>query len=161
MPPRGQKPKPYALKEAEGFLGHRPHNPGVDLPEEDFASPMPLPAAAKKEWDRITEIAYWLRPSDAACLADRCLCWARLQEAEKLVKQRGMFIETERGLRANPGINVAKGYRKDLKTYDAELGLTPSSRTRVGSGTGDKAGSGSSKGTADAIERALCGQLPN
>jgi P27 family predicted phage terminase small subunit len=162
MPPRGQKPKPYALKEAEGFPGHRQHSQGVEVAAEDFAPPVTLGAVARKEWNRLMEVAFWLRPSDAAALADRCACWQRLQEAEAAIKKLGILVESPKGgMRANPAISVAKSYRNALQRYDAELGLTASSRTRVSVGNSGTTSTAPGKGNADAIEKALCGQLPN
>lgn len=132
MPPRGQKPKPYLMKESEGFRGHRKHSKGVDIPADAFEPPIPLDALARKEWDRVLSVAHWIRASDAMALADRCVCFQRLLECEDEIRRTGMTVETDKGSFTAPAVRNAKTYRTSLQRYDAELGLTASSRTRVG-----------------------------
>lgn len=136
MPPRGKKPKPFVLKAAEGFRGHRKHAPGVDVPADGFEPPFALDPVARAEWDRIRGIAYWIRASDAMALADRCVCLQRLLECEDEIRRTGMTVRTEKGSFTAPAVRNAKTYRTSLQRYDAELGLTASSRTRVGSEPG-------------------------
>jgi P27 family predicted phage terminase small subunit len=76
------------------------------------------------------------------------VCWQRLREAEVEVKAGGMTVDTKEGVKLNPAVNAAKAYRSSLQRYDAELGLTSSSRTRVGS---------DAKREVDSIESKLCG----
>jgi P27 family predicted phage terminase small subunit len=148
MAPKGRKPKPYLLKESEGFRGHRSHAKGVDVPAGPFTSPLALEGDAKLEWDRILATTHWIRASEAGALADRCLCWQKLQAAEAEVGKTGFTVDTKEGVKLNPAVNAAKAYRQSLQRYDAELGLTSSSRTRVGS---------DAKREVDAIEAKLCG----
>ncbi|HTF69831.1 MAG TPA: phage terminase small subunit P27 family [Edaphobacter sp.] len=148
MPPRGQKPKPYVLKAAEGFRGHRKHAQGVDVPADSFDPPFELGKVARAEWDRVIGVAFWIRSSDAAALADRCACFQRLQECEQEIDSEGMTVVTEKGVQTHPAVRNAKTYRTSLQRYDSELGLTASSRTRVGS---------DAKREVDAIEAKLCG----
>jgi P27 family predicted phage terminase small subunit len=145
-------PKPYALKKAEGFRGHRQHVPGVEPLEDDFEPPFKLERIARKEWKRLRRIAFWLRPSDAAALADRCLCFERLLEAEADVLRRGQLVPgRDDTMVQNPSVRSARGYRQALMRYESALGLNPAARATIH----DERPSG-----YDPLEAALCGDLP-
>lgn len=153
MAPRGRKPKPYLLKKAEGFRGHRQHAEGVGGSSSLFESPVKLSDEAMAEWKRIRETAPWIEASDAAALADRCVCWERMLRAQEEVNTTGLTVDTKEGVKLNPAVNALKVYRQALVRYDAELGLTSSSRSRVGT-------SRSAEGGLDPIEAAAIGVLP-
>lgn len=154
----GSKPKPFFLKLMEGNRGHRTLKPGVDLPSGPFEPPFPLDGIALQEWERITTVAYWLRESESAAIADRCLCFQRLLECEQDIRDRGQVVRTRNGKVANPSIRIGRNYRLALQKYDAELGLTASSRTRV-SEDGPPMGNMPTQPSKpmDPLERALCG----
>jgi P27 family predicted phage terminase small subunit len=159
----GRKPKPFLLKLAEGNRGRRKLKPGVDLPVGPFEPPFPLDGIALVEWERIVAAAFWLRETDSVAVADRCLCFQRLLEAEQDIRDRGTIVRTRNGKVANPSIRIARTYRVSIQRYDSELGLTASSRSRV---DGDALPSGASMPAhatkpMDPLERALCGNLPN
>lgn len=159
----GRKPKPFLLKIAEGNRGRRKLSPGVDPPAGPFPPPFPLDGIARSEWTRITGLAYWLRSTDAVAIADRCLCFQRVLEAEQDVRDRGTIVRTRNGKVANPSIRIARAYRISMQRYDAELGLTASSRGRV-EGDVPPLNPDAAKAAEvqmDPIERALCGKLPN
>jgi phage terminase small subunit len=120
---RGPKPKPYLLKAAEGFRGHRPHYPGVELPAGPFEPPCKLDDVARHEWDRVLAIAHWIRETDSVALADRCLCFQRVVECERQIQKMGLFVKTEDGEKSNPLIKIAHFYRASMAVWDRELGL--------------------------------------
>lgn len=124
----GRRPKPFELKKAEGFRGHRKHLPGVEIAATEFDPPFRLTGLALREWNRILGTAHWLRESESAALADRCLCHQRLQEAEAIIRKEGFTVQGARGETTHPAVRIAKAYRTSLQRYDVELGLTPSSR---------------------------------
>lgn len=160
----GRKPKPAALKIAEGNVGHRVIKPGVDVLPGAFEPSFPLDGIARAEWDRIINTAFWLRETDSTAIADRCLCFQRMLEAEQDIRARGLIVEGTKSPVPNPSIRVAKAYRLSLQRYDSELGLTASSRGRV---DGDSftpppaASPGKPTEQYDSLEWALCRNRAN
>jgi P27 family predicted phage terminase small subunit len=146
----GRKPKPFLLKLIEGNRGHRKLKAGAEPALGPFGPPFPLDGIALHEWERITPAAYWLRETDSLAVADRCLCFQRMLEAEQNIRDRGMTVRTRAGVVTNPSIRIARSYRLSVQRYDSELGLTASSRSRVGQDEQHPQG-------LDPLERALCG----
>jgi phage terminase small subunit len=122
---RGPKPKPYLVKLAEGNPGKRRLNPGVQLPPKPFDPPFPLGAIAQREWDRIMSFGYWLRESESVAIADRCVCFQRIQEAEEEIRRNGFTVVNRGREVANPAIRIAKYYRDAMDRWDQELYLKP------------------------------------
>jgi P27 family predicted phage terminase small subunit len=154
---KGRRPKPSLLKISEGNRGKRRVKIGADLPAAPFEPPFRLDGLAKREWERIVAKAYWLRETESLAIADRCLCFERMLEAEQDIRQRGTIIRTRNGKVANPSIRIARSYRLSIQRYDAELGLTASSRARVDE---DGLQRRLPIDPIDPIERKLC-ELPN
>jgi P27 family predicted phage terminase small subunit len=125
---RGPKPKPYLVKLAEGFPGHRKCNPGILPPTTHFEPPFSLDGLARAEWDRLMRVAFWLRETEAVAIGDRCLCFQRVMEAEEIVSREGMTIQGSRGEVTHPALRMARDYRAAMQRWDLELGLMPSSR---------------------------------
>jgi P27 family predicted phage terminase small subunit len=160
----GRKPKPAALKVAEGNLGHREIKPSIEVLPGAFEPPFPLDGIAQTEWDRILGAAFWLRETDSAAIADRCLCFQRMLESEQDIRERGLIVEGDKKSRvANPSIRIARAYRLSLQRYDSELGLTASSRSRVeGEGFNPPPTThGKPTEPIDPLEWALCKNRPN
>jgi P27 family predicted phage terminase small subunit len=139
---RGTKPKPTRQRLLEGNPGKRPRNtaePQLASPSQaDFDVP---PAAlattpvAAAEWGRLAPLlrrARAVTEGDRTALVALCLEWARYLEAMSKVAQSGMVLQTPSGYpMANPYLAIAtKALASCLKLWP-ELGLTPSSRTRV------------------------------
>jgi P27 family predicted phage terminase small subunit len=131
---RGRKPKPLEQRALEGKPVKRKAAPGLPVPKTRFLPPVELGAIGLKEWERILSVAYWLRETEALAVADRCLCYERMVEAEADIRKRGMQLRSKRGPVTNPSVRHSRSYRISLQRYDVELGLTTSSRTRVGEG---------------------------
>jgi P27 family predicted phage terminase small subunit len=158
----GRKPKPVLQKLTEGNPGRRKLNPGVDLPAGPFDPPFPLDGLALDEWDRVLAAAYWLRETDSFAIADRCLCFQRLLESEQDIRERGPLVRTRNGNVTNPSIRIARSYRLSIQRYDAELGLTASSRGRVEpDGIAPASQTQPQRRPIDPLEDALCGPIPN
>jgi P27 family predicted phage terminase small subunit len=150
----GRRAKPFELKKAEGFRGHRKHLPGVEAAATAFDPPFTLSGVALREWNRVMSVAHWLRETESAAVADRCLCFQRLQECEAQLRKEGLVIQGSRGEVTHPVLRVARAYRAALQRYDAELGLTPSSRAGLQLQQ-------TPSDAMDPIERDLCGGLPD
>ena len=136
----------------EGNPGHRKLAPGLELPAGPFEAPFPLDGIALQEWERIVAEAFWLRETDASALADRCLCFQRLHEAEEDIRKLGMTTGKRGRRTANPSVRFARQYRQAIQRYDEQLGLTTSSRERLGAGAPLRPHAGQ----IDPLEAALC-----
>lgn len=139
MAQAGRKPKPVALKVLEGNPGKRAL-PG-DIPKTDEkppACPSWLLAEAKKEWRRVCPILHelgLLKQVDRTALAGYCQAYARWRQAEEKIGKRLTYGYTNKaGARnklAKPEISMAQRYLDQVKSFCAEFGLTPSSRSRM------------------------------
>lgn len=161
---RGRKPKPLEQRALEGKSAKRKTAVRLPVPRTRFKPPIELGALGRKEWKRILSVAYWLRETEALAVADRCLCFERMVEAEADIRKRGMQLRTKRGPVTNPSVRHARSYRISLQRYDVELGLTTSSRTRVGEGMIGGAALGSTvqpTKTMSPLEAALCAGRPS
>lgn len=144
---RGRPSKPTALKALEGNAGHRSLDERGDEPAPApgvGAPPAWLGKVAKQKWFELVAqmgvVHGWLTEADHDLLTLYCSAWARFVEAEveipKLRKRQASPRTTgeERGQILNE-INLYTGQRKqaekDMKTTRNELGLSPSSRTRI------------------------------
>ena len=132
---RGRKPKPAALKELEGNPGKRAINP-----EPKFSSRMPrcpehLTGEARKEWKRVVHELHYaglLKVTDRAVLAAYCQAWADWVEACRELDGAAKVCTTDKGYEyPNPWIGIRNGAMESLRKMMAELGMTPSSRSRV------------------------------
>jgi len=136
---RGRKPKPTAVKELEGNPGGRalneaePQPPAFDsqaVPPELEDSP-----AATAEWRRLAPMLQQCRQiteADRAALIALCLEWARYLKATKEVARLGMVIKAPSGYpMPNPYLSIATKALSGCNRLWPELGLTPSSRSRV------------------------------
>jgi P27 family predicted phage terminase small subunit len=134
------KPKPTAQRKLEGNPGKRPYNHHEPTPPpmaDDGAIPVELDdnPIALTEWRRLVPMlrrARQVSEADRAALLALCLEWARYRAALVLITQRGLVYESKSGyLVPNPGIRISGQALNGCCRLWAELGLTPSSRSRV------------------------------
>jgi|TARA_R110000824_G_scaffold146487_4_gene315331 P27 family predicted phage terminase small subunit len=138
---RGRKPKLTALKRLAGNPGKRKLNdrePVQPVPPDAFDAPpdeLTQDAAATKEWLRLAPIlrkSRQISESDRSALIAVCLEWSKYCEAMGIVRMSSMIIKTSSGYRQiNPYLSVATKSLSNLNKLWPELGLTPSSRSRV------------------------------
>lgn len=137
---RGRKPKPTKLKLIEGNPGHRPlpqDEPQIEL--VTIEAPTELQEAknenALKEWNRIAPIlkeAQLITEADKTALMAYCLTYQRWLEAEKNVRQYGVFIKTKNHyVQINPYMTMVSKCLEQMRGLMVEFGLTPSSRVRL------------------------------
>ena len=134
---RGPKPKPTAVKKQNGNPGRRPlitNEPEAvpGLPE----CPAHLDAEARAEWYRIgPQLVKEKRMADVyrAVFAAYCQAWARWVEAEKMIQQHGVVISSPKSgyLMQSPFLQVSNKAMAQMMTALTELGLSPSSQSRV------------------------------
>jgi P27 family predicted phage terminase small subunit len=146
---RGRKPKPTEQRRLEGNPGRRPFNvaephlPAFAVSIPEALLPMPLAVA---EWQRLAPMLGTSRQvteADRSALTALCLEWARYLAALAEVARAGMTILTPNGYPVpNPHLSIATRALANCTKLWPELGLTPSSRSRVkvAEGTGGAAG---------------------
>jgi len=139
---RGPKPKSTAQRRLEGNPGKRALNkteptpppldddPAFDTPPPELAEP-----AARAEW---TRLAPMLRKCKQITLADRaallalCIEWAKYLTATAEAAKLGMIVKAPSGYPiTNPYLPIANKALQQCARLWPELGLTPSSRSRV------------------------------
>ena len=133
---RGRKPKSTALKLIEGNPGHRPLNHREPKPYLCIPScPAHLSPTAKAEWKRLAHQLHdlgILTALDRSALAAYCQAYGRWTEAEKNLKTTPALLRTPAGyVQPNPWLAIANKNLELMHKFMAELGLSPSSRSRV------------------------------
>jgi P27 family predicted phage terminase small subunit len=144
---RGRKPTPTALRIVRGNPGKRP------LPRDEAQLPpaveAPPPrelagdAGALAEWLRLEPMlrtSRVLTDGDRAALVAACQQWSRYLTASAEVQTGGLLVKPTPRSKAripNPYLPIANKALTLCVRLWAELGLTPSSRTRVAGGVGD------------------------
>lgn len=133
---KGRKPKPTHLKLLEGNPGRRPINGAEPQPTAGPPScPAHLNPSGKAEWKRLArelQAIGILTQIDRGVLAGYCQSWGRWVEAERKLKESPALIRTPAGyVQLSPWLTIANRERELMLRFMAELGLTPSSRTRL------------------------------
>lgn len=133
---RGRKPKPTRLKLIAGNPGRRPLNPAEPRITASVPEPPPhLSDVALGEWHRLAPAlarAGVLTEFDRAALAGYCSSWASFVAGEEAIRETGHVIKGYRGsLVVNPHVRVRDRALELMARFAAELGLTPSSRSRI------------------------------
>jgi P27 family predicted phage terminase small subunit len=132
----GRRPKPTALKIAEGNLGKRALNHN----EPQFGGlpkcPAHLDKDAKAEWRRISkELAAvgLLAAVDRAALSAYCQCWSRWCDAEQNIQKIGTVVKSPKSGYPiqNPYVGIANTALDQMRKFLIEFGLTPASRSRI------------------------------
>ena len=136
MGKRGPAKKPTAIRLAEGNPGRLPINENEPTPEQAVPhKPKILKGEALAEWNRIVPVLQEmgvLTKADGVALANYCLAWARLCSAQAHIDEHGNTTVTPTGhLRKNPNVEIAEAAQRLCKTFLAEFGLSPSSRSGI------------------------------
>lgn len=139
MPRRGgPKPKHLSLLRAAD---------GIAEPDEDWTdgpAPCPFPLDERQQfaWDDLVSrlrtlgllrSAFWMPMYSLACAV------ARLRWCEEEIAEVGLTVAAERGgEKKNPVCSTANELMTQIRTYSAELGLTPASFAKIGPKQGGK-----------------------
>lgn len=136
---KGGKPTPTKIKQLRGNPGKRKVN--KDEPQYNKSrsdAPKELDAVGRKEWDKITKNMRAngvLTEVDETALLAFCQQTSIMVRAMKEMKKkanRDMVIITKSGYQQpNPYLGIINRAQNMIKSLGAELGLSPSSRTRV------------------------------
>ena len=137
----GRKPKPTALKDAQGTLRADRINLREPKPTKKLGEPPGhLSEVAVEEWRRIEgslKGAGIATALDAAALGAYCQAYSRWVSAEQALEKMkndagGLLVKTTNGnMIQNPIVGVANKAMSDMVRYAAEFGMTPSSRSRI------------------------------
>ncbi len=133
---RGRKPKPTALKLIEGNPGKRPINGREPRPPTSLPTcPSHLSATAKAEWKRLARMLNeigLLTQIDRGVLAAYCQGYGRWVEAERKLAVTPPILKTPAGyVQVSPWITIANRQVELMTRLMGELGLSPSSRSRL------------------------------
>jgi len=143
---RGRKPTPTAVRALQGNPGKRPLNdeepqpPAFGTVAGDEADPIPSElqdsATAVEEWRRLAPMLRRCRQiteADRGALVALCLEYARYVEATRKISELGMVVKAGKSGYPipNPYLSIARGALAACTRLWPELGLTPSSRSRV------------------------------
>lgn len=148
--PRGRKPRPVLQVIREGNPGHRKVADPVTLPPSALVEPVwaeLLPgSAAETRRARATAARLWARTAPTLsrsmglvaaqqdALVDYCVTRARIEQGERALSRKGVVVSAgraDRGSVRNPWTTVLNQYRPHFRALAAELGLTPSSASRL------------------------------
>src|SRR5262245_59889578 len=137
----GRRPHPTRLQVLRGNPGRRalntrePHPPPAD---DSFDTP-PAPVAddpvAAAEWRRLAPMLRQcglVSPAETAALIALCQQWARYLDTHDKVRALGMLVKNADGVPVrNPYLRLADAALDHCRRLWSELGLTPSSRSRI------------------------------
>lgn len=141
----GRRPKPTALKKAQGNPGKRKLNLLEPQPEP-VAPAMPdfLSKNAKKWWAYLAPMLLRLKvltEAEQIALAHLCDQTAQLEEASRIIQKGGLLVKKQLYDRAgkkmgtipviNPAYKAQSDLLKHVRALMNEFGLTPASRTKV------------------------------
>lgn len=111
-----------------------------------------LGESEKVIWDKtIKEMAGFdvLDNVDAEQLAIYCELVVKRNEALILLKERGMIVSTEFGIKEHPCIKIEQSYSRLILQYAERLGLTPNGRARLAKKESGKKGVDENEGLFD------------
>jgi len=133
---RGRRPKPTAVKKANGNPGKRALNPHEPKPPASKPTcPSHLVPAAKTEWRRLASTLHEmgvLTVVDRAALAAYCQAYGRWVEAEEQLQKTPALLKTPSGyVQQSPWLSIANKQMELMNRYMGELGLTPAARSRI------------------------------
>lgn len=102
-----------------------------------------LSAEARAEWDRVMPELSRLdlvKESDRAALAAYCEAWSVFREATETVQREGLTIEAKQGTLAHPAVAIARNAGREVRSWAAHFGLTPSTEQALARSGGDDGG---------------------
>ncbi len=138
---RGRKPKPTTLRILQGKAGHRPINSAEPQPKAGKPK-MPVNVSrvpiAKSCWTWLVaelDAMKTLTTADAKIVEFFAVTYGHWRTATKAIEAGGLTYETEvdgdHRIIVRPEVAVAAQTVARLESLGAELGLSPSSRTRI------------------------------
>lgn len=136
--PSGRKPIPSATKRLRGNPGKRTVNhlePAFEVAIPDMPDVFDGDEDAINEWRRVTQqlaAKQVITDVDLAIVMLYCQNFADWKKHRKALRNEADFLQTDKGYTyPNPRIGLINTLGEKLAKYAAELGITPSSRTKV------------------------------
>ena len=137
---KGRKPLANAVKEASGAFGKHPERRNADEPKPKLGRPK-IPSAveddpiAKSRWQWVCdqlESMNLLAVTDQGLIAGYCLDYSMMLALWEVIKGGQVSDMDEKGrTKLKPEANQFHTYSDRILKREAELGLTPSSRSRL------------------------------
>lgn len=132
---RGRRPKPLELRLIGGNAGRRPLPKSVPHTSGPPKTPAGLSTAEISEWNLVVgqmEAVGTISPDNAAVVEVYVRNICRMREAEQHLAEEGTVFPAANGiLMASPWLKVSRESSAIVLKCAAELGLTPSARSRV------------------------------
>lgn len=132
---RGRKPKPTWLKLVAGNPGHRPINDAEPQPKGDLSEPPEwFDAKHRVIWNRAIKTAPTglLRELDESVLVIWVVAAVMHMDASKEVARKGSMVRADNGYpMQNPWVAIINKQAQIMLKAAAEMGFTPSARSRV------------------------------
>ncbi len=139
---KGRKPKAREVQIAEGRHLKNPKRYATEIPEtssDDPVMPEHLDDTAKQEWERVEVLfraaGMWTSTYQAT-LELYCETYSNYRRALELVRVSGQALRTQQDdgsweIKRNPYSVELHKYKEELLRQLSEMGMTPSSRSRV------------------------------
>jgi P27 family predicted phage terminase small subunit len=144
----GRTAQPAALRLLKGRSEGRDSagrevNPGPAFVRVPPNPPTWLTREAAAEWKRVVPgLARLglLKPEDRAALAAYCEAWAVFVQATGQIQTEGLTIEAKQGLLPHPAVGIQRAAGRELRSWAAHFGLTPSTEQALARGADDGKG---------------------
>ena len=132
---RGPAAKPTKLKLLAGNPGKQRLNRAEPRFGVDSGCPEGLSLEAQALWATLApplRAQGLLTVASAPALAICCQAWADVRECERVIREQGMFVMTERGTPIpHPALRAKRDAEQMFLRYAAQFGLTPASASGV------------------------------
>jgi P27 family predicted phage terminase small subunit len=131
---RGRKPKPSVKKKLEGNPGKRKLNKREPRPKASGIAPEAIDSLAKQfiaEYLPIVQAMGIFTDADQAALELMSVHYSIAWRAAEIVTREGLMLKNAFGWAKHPLLQVLRDNSTAFKSYAAEFGLTPSSRSRL------------------------------
>ena len=134
---RGPAPTPSAIRRLEGNPSRRPLNSHEPKPRANRPRmPKHLDERAQKEWRRLVPMLEQMRvltEADGIALANLCVDYSILQQAQESLSKTGLLSKTTKTgmIHQSPLLNIISVTTDRVTRGLREFGLTPASRSRI------------------------------
>ena len=132
---RGRKPKPTQKKKLEGNPGKRKLNRREPRPKAaGRIAPATIDSLAKQfiaDYLPLVQAMQIFTDADRAALELMSVHYSIAWRAAEIVQREGLMLQNAFGWAKHPLLQVLRDNSTAFKSYAAEFGLTPSSRSRI------------------------------
>jgi P27 family predicted phage terminase small subunit len=133
--PKGQTPKPSQIKRLEGNRRQRGLARITDDPQGVGWPQMParLTEEEQRLWMKVVASlpVGLLTQADDSALETFAIEWAKMREADAMIKKTGLLVQSPVGPVRNPLLVVYNNAVKNMISLGTNLGLSPVARARL------------------------------